>query len=148
MINEVLEKCSARVLVISQGLVIASPFLFKREILKFDFFSESLCKCLHMVEQDSGLSISDTNSIQLRFFPPERISLHFTPCRTTSLQTPSSNEFIQLFTPMHHSSGQFGSHSSRSVVFCDVCRVDVDSCLLYTSPSPRDRTRSRMPSSA
>ena len=26
--------------------------------------------------------------------------------------------------------------------------VDVHSCLLYTSPSPRDRTRSRMPSSA
>ena len=25
---------------------------------------------------------------------------------------------------------------------------DVDTCLLYTSPSPRDRTRSRMPSSA
>ena len=24
----------------------------------------------------------------------------------------------------------------------------VQSCLLYTSPSPRDRTRSRMPSSA
>ena len=26
--------------------------------------------------------------------------------------------------------------------------VTYDSCLLYTSPSPRDRTRSRMPSSA
>ena len=26
--------------------------------------------------------------------------------------------------------------------------VILDSCLLYTSPSPRDRTRSRMPSSA
>ena len=25
---------------------------------------------------------------------------------------------------------------------------EVNSCLLYTSPSPRDRTRSRMPSSA
>ena len=25
---------------------------------------------------------------------------------------------------------------------------DSNSCLLYTSPSPRDRTRSRMPSSA
>ena len=24
----------------------------------------------------------------------------------------------------------------------------IDTCLLYTSPSPRDRTRSRMPSSA
>eukprot|EP00657_Telonema_sp_P-1_P008716 TRINITY_DN30505_c0_g1_i1.p1 TRINITY_DN30505_c0_g1~~TRINITY_DN30505_c0_g1_i1.p1 ORF type:complete len:100 (-),score=30.66 TRINITY_DN30505_c0_g1_i1:77-376(-) len=30
-----------------------------------------------------------------------------------------------------------------------VCKhVDVETCLLYTSPSPRDRTRSRMPSSA
>ena len=26
--------------------------------------------------------------------------------------------------------------------------VEYNSCLLYTSPSPRDRTRSRMPSSA
>ena len=26
--------------------------------------------------------------------------------------------------------------------------LDIQSCLLYTSPSPRDRTRSRMPSSA
>ena len=27
-------------------------------------------------------------------------------------------------------------------------RISSDTCLLYTSPSPRDRTRSRMPSSA
>ena len=27
-------------------------------------------------------------------------------------------------------------------------RIDPKGCLLYTSPSPRDRTRSRMPSSA
>ena len=27
-------------------------------------------------------------------------------------------------------------------------RVQIYACLLYTSPSPRDRTRSRMPSSA
>ena len=29
-----------------------------------------------------------------------------------------------------------------------VCAADARLCLLYTSPSPRDRTRSRMPSSA
>ena len=29
-----------------------------------------------------------------------------------------------------------------------VRRASLDTCLLYTSPSPRDRTRSRMPSSA
>ena len=27
-------------------------------------------------------------------------------------------------------------------------KARIDTCLLYTSPSPRDRTRSRMPSSA
>ena len=31
--------------------------------------------------------------------------------------------------------------------FCPLCKAPA-SCLLYTSPSPRDRTRSRMPSSA
>ena len=31
---------------------------------------------------------------------------------------------------------------------CEVYFVDINICLLYTSPSPRDRTRSRMPSSA
>ena len=30
----------------------------------------------------------------------------------------------------------------------EIERQGVKSCLLYTSPSPRDRTRSRMPSSA
>ena len=32
----------------------------------------------------------------------------------------------------------------RKCIGCDQCTI----CLLYTSPSPRDRTRSRMPSSA
>ena len=31
---------------------------------------------------------------------------------------------------------------------CAYCHRSEDDCLLYTSPSPRDRTRSRMPSSA
>ena len=31
---------------------------------------------------------------------------------------------------------------------CDLFGVVNEDCLLYTSPSPRDRTRSRMPSSA
>ena len=29
-----------------------------------------------------------------------------------------------------------------------IWNANISSCLLYTSPSPRDRTRSRMPSSA
>ena len=35
-----------------------------------------------------------------------------------------------------------------SAIFLQPCRRPSDGCLLYTSPSPRDATLSRMPSSA
>ena len=34
------------------------------------------------------------------------------------------------------------------VTSCSYRRVDLEDCLLYTSPSPRDKRQSRMPSSA
>ena len=40
------------------------------------------------------------------------------------------------------------TQSARDVFFDDGKPDKVWACLLYTSPSPRDRTRSRMPSSA
>ena len=36
----------------------------------------------------------------------------------------------------------------KNVFICSIDNGKTWSCLLYTSPSPRDRTRSRMPSSA
>ena len=36
----------------------------------------------------------------------------------------------------------------RLMIIPDRKKIKLDACLLYTSPSPRDRTRSRMPSSA
>ena len=39
-------------------------------------------------------------------------------------------------------------HLSALTSDLDVAGFSIVSCLLYTSPSPRDRTRSRMPSSA
>ena len=38
--------------------------------------------------------------------------------------------------------------SSSPIIFGGAIQVTLLTCLLYTSPSPRDRTRSRMPSSA
>ena len=40
------------------------------------------------------------------------------------------------------------SPASNRAVYNGVAEVSIYICLLYTSPSPRDRTRSRMPSSA
>ena len=44
--------------------------------------------------------------------------------------------------------GKNSSDKALDVVTPDADNDSVTSCLLYTSPSPRDRTRSRMPSSA
>ena len=47
--------------------------------------------------------------------------------------SPKTGETTEYFTGSNHTNG--------------LC-FDAQGCLLYTSPSPRDRTRSRMPSSA
>ena len=39
-------------------------------------------------------------------------------------------------------------HRGQDAAGMVVCDSEGNLCLLYTSPSPRDRTRSRMPSSA
>ena len=40
------------------------------------------------------------------------------------------------------------AEEKADLVLLDVSLAEGNGCLLYTSPSPRDRTRSRMPSSA
>ena len=46
------------------------------------------------------------------------------------------------------SRGRFEFGCGRGAGSWEVGTFNLDTCLLYTSPSPRDRTRSRMPSSA
>ena len=56
-------------------------------------------------------------------------------------QTPPANNVLITF--------DYFSHSAANSYFSVDSYTNVDyACLLYTSPSPRDRTRSRMPSSA
>ena len=57
----------------------------------------------------------------------------FRPVRLIDFEDPANNRFVVA------DEVSFGSPGSKA-------RFDI--CLLYTSPSPRDRTRSRMPSSA
>ena len=41
-----------------------------------------------------------------------------------------------------------GQHGVNIMAFCKEYNARTQDCLLYTSPSPRDRQKSRMPSSA
>ena len=57
-------------------------------------------------------------------------------------EPPSRPSFRERLTKARSTvSGYFGSVLSRS-------DINADTCLLYTSPSPRDKRQSRMPSSA
>ena len=61
--------------------------------------------------------------------------------------------FTEYINRILESERDFGSNRQEEVTTPDVIEKSsiIDKtipCLLYTSPSPRDRTRSRMPSSA
>ena len=43
---------------------------------------------------------------------------------------------------------KFGDFTANDNIDLDIKKGEIHACLLYTSPSPRDRTRPRMPSSA
>ena len=59
------------------------------------------------------------------------------------------NDFVKAYTLFKNKSGN-EDIKETSIMVSDTEHNDqiIESCLLYTSPSPRDRTRSRMPSSA
>ena len=73
------------------------------------------------------------------------------PVVAAAVVLPSDDPQIEAFLAGVRDSKAL-SAARREALFQVICQhamaVGVGACLLYTSPSPRDRTRSRMPSSA
>ena len=57
------------------------------------------------------------------------------------------NPFSDSIT-VHFSDGYSMNVPARELKSVNTSSANINACLLYTSPSPRDRTRLRMPSSA
>ena len=66
---------------------------------------------------------------------------------TTTEQQKENDDSISTTTTTEEVNEESEDYSSENVISIGEIVTDT-SCLLYTSPSPRDRTRSRMPSSA
>ena len=60
----------------------------------------------------------------------------------------SHQGWADLFAIQLAARGDRRGHPAPDLLLEAILTLRIDSCLLYTSPSPRDRTRSRMPSSA
>ena len=66
-----------------------------------------------------------------------------------SIENPKTKELLELLKKIKFNSGLIiVSNLSSNLELAARNIPHVEICLLYTSPSPRDRTRSRMPSSA
>ena len=79
----------------------------------------------------------------------------------SELQTPNIDNIVELFqlelnTTIHGVSQTYyfhngvGINNDANLIFAnnEYTRMPIEACLLYTSPSPRDKRQSRMPSSA
>ena len=80
-----------------------------------------------------GLTVEEISELrnQLR-----AAGVHYKVCKNTLVNVVAQERGIEGLTPYLKGNTALATAQSRQT------------CLLYTSPSPRDRTRSRMPSSA
>ena len=77
------------------------------------------------------------------------IAVSFTDATGTGLQVNPTQSAVAQFQLTTQSQPDTVLSSNRSVIASgNVYAVNTLSCLLYTSPSPRDKRQSRMPSSA
>ena len=71
-----------------------------------------------------------------------RTSYNNSTTTTNSLSFPSGKTAIATYMLDNNANDISGNYNGTET------NITYNTCLLYTSPSPRDRTRSRMPSSA
>jgi hypothetical protein len=66
----------------------------------------------------------------------------------TKVKESRNEDILELADKYRWEVGDNLHDSILEAVYKDAEEIAAKACLLYTSPSPRDRTRSRMPSSA
>ena len=131
----------------------------KRHFLEFEHpiaELESKIEELRYVQNESAVDISeeigrlDKKSLQLT----KDIYANLSPWQVTQIarhpQRPYTLDYVnEIFTDFQELHGDRAYADDASMVG-GMARFNGQACicLLYTSPSPRDRTRSRMPSSA
>src|SRR5664280_1144065 len=120
---------------------------FSGNLSKYESTLTSLSDSFVKFLNDKGLNIHQDQLFS--FVQPAKI-LEFTATALNTLVNMMGNTFlillIVLFTLMEF--GSFSVKAKAILVGSDKSLSYFSTCLLYTSPSPRDRTRSRMPSSA
>ena len=99
----------------------------------------------------SDVSISSDNSTSSKAVPDDVVSLTFTASETISTPTvtfSSGGVSVNGVVSVQNTSANTWTASFTANINDTAGPLTYSICLLYTSPSPRDRQKSRMPSSA
>ena len=131
MIHDILENCKY----IDNGMtiVVVAPRIL---------LAEQLCKEFLEVIDTSYTHVMHVHSGETEYFSstkPEKIALFNNTAR-------AAGENVMIFTTYHSLHKVQEADIEVNNIYFDEAHNSV--CLLYTSPSPRDRQKSRMPSSA
>jgi len=93
---------------------------------------------------DNGFMTSDPEQLTRRYFA---LSNQANFAAIERLLDPGAT-YSSAHTGLYYGVGDIMAMMREFFAAYDALTWHIDACLLYTSPSPRDRTRSRMPSSA
>ena len=131
-------------------------YLIEQSVIPVEFTYENqfiawqIVDCLHSdkqttVEIDKRAFASDSDTT----FALPGATLTVTDWNGNVVDSWESSDTAHVIRGLHLSHDFAGNRDTSKVyTLAETCPADGYTCLLYTSPSPRDRTRSRMPSSA
>ena len=122
--------------------------IFKTEE-EVDWFIDNITTMEWNVEQDAGRLISEANDYLISKFPKYADHIMAYYGRWEEMLGGPIQENVRLLRELtDRGKYKMLALTNWSAETFPIALERYDFCLLYTSPSPRDRTRSRMPSSA
>ena len=103
---------------------------------------------IHTSNEQIGESGGGISHVTLQHLDDTGLDRAKSSTRAEALRAEISSTFRQLLMSQPMLSQEYQSFFRTGYVDNDSKLADFTACLLYTSPSPRDRQKSRMPSSA
>ena len=97
---------------------------------------------------DRSSAASDVYKRQVQIFDDDKVLEFIFSKQVIDDRVELAIQSVDLESGLGHLEGKIGGEVVQRFCFGGRDIDDFETCLLYTSPSPRDRTRSRMPSSA
>ena len=125
-----------------------NPMIDEQELLVKQFKTEATDKAVDKLSKEIG-----ADKIIAKFRQAEKMLEDARATAKTFFEKkkPKDQELNYEFRRSNRSDNELSLRDCEDQLrewASELAQREIESCLLYTSPSPRDRTRSRMPSSA